>query len=95
MLELKQQCSESELSTVLDATYRQLLNRVPTESERLITAESRLRNQDIDLPDFIAEVAMSEAFQNRIASMAPLRAAPPQAWRCWDGPPPQQRPAAS
>ena len=75
MLELKQPCSESELRTVLDATYRQLLNRVPTESERLVTAESRLRNQDIDLPDFIAEVAMSEAFQNRIASMAPLRAA--------------------
>ena len=75
MLELKQPCSEDELRTVLDATYRQLLNRVPTESERLVSAESRLRNQDIDLPDFIAEVAMSEAFQNRIASMAPLRAA--------------------
>ena len=75
MLELKQPCSESELRTVLDATYRQLLNRVPTESERLVSAESRLRNQDIDLPDFITEVAMSEAFQNRIASMAPLRAA--------------------
>ena len=50
MLELKQPCSESELRTVLDATYRQLLNRVPTESERLVSAESRLRNQDIDLP---------------------------------------------
>ena len=37
--------------------------------------ESRLRNQDIDLTEFIAEVAMSEAFQNRIATMAPLRAA--------------------
>jgi phycobilisome core-membrane linker protein len=75
VLELKRPCSEDELRTVLDATYRQLLNRVPTESERLIIAESRLRNEDIDLPDFIAEVAMSEAFQNRIASMAPLRAA--------------------
>ena len=75
MLELKQPCSEDELQTVLDATYKQLLNRVPTGSERLISAESRLRNQDIDLADFIAEVAMSEAFQNRISSMAPLRAA--------------------
>ncbi len=75
MLELKQPCTEDELQTVLDATYKQLLNRVPTGSERLISAESRLRNQDIDLADFIAEVAMSEAFQNRIASMAPLRAA--------------------
>ena len=74
-LVLNQPCSEEELRTVLDATYRQLLNRVPSDEERLISAESRLRNQDIALPDFIAEVAMSEAFQNRIASMAPLRAA--------------------
>ena len=75
MLELKQPCSEEELQTVFDATYKQLLNRVPTGRERLISAESRLRNQDIDLADFIAEVAMSEAFQNRISTMAPLRAA--------------------
>ena len=38
MLELKQPCSESEFRTVLDATYRQLLNRVPTACERLVTA---------------------------------------------------------
>ena len=74
-LVLKQPCSESELRNVLDATYRQLLNRVPLENERLIGSESRLRNQEIDLDGFLAEVAMSEAFQNRIASMAPLRAA--------------------
>ncbi len=74
-LELKQPCSESELRMVLDATYRQLLNRVPLENERLLKAESMLRNQEIDLAGFIAEVAMGEAFQNRIATMAPLRAA--------------------
>ena len=74
-LELKQPCTESELRTVLDATYRQLLNRVPLENERLVKAESRLRNQDIDLSGFVAELAMSEAFQTRIANMAPLRAA--------------------
>ena len=74
-LELKQPCSEDELQTAVNATYKQLLNRVPTGNERLISAESRLRNQDIDLTEFIAEVAMSEAFQNRIATMAPLRAA--------------------
>ena len=74
-LELKQPCSEAELRTVLDATYRQLLNRVPLENERLLSAESRLRNQDIDLDGFLAEVAMGEAFRDRISSMAPLRAA--------------------
>ncbi|MGB1775933.1 MAG: phycobilisome rod-core linker polypeptide, partial [Synechococcus sp.] len=72
---LNQPCSESELRMVLDATYRQLLNRVPLENERMLKAESRLRNQDIDLAGFVAEVAMGEAFQNRIATMAPLRAA--------------------
>ena len=74
-LVLKQPCSESELRNVLDAIYRQLLNRVPLENERLIGSESRLRNQEIDLDGFLAEVAMGDAFQNRIASMAPLRAA--------------------
>ena len=74
-LVLQQPCSESELLTVVDATYRQLLNRIPMDSERLISSESRLRNQEIDLDGFLAEVAMSDAFQNRIASMAPLRAA--------------------
>ena len=74
-LVLQQPCSESELLTVIDASYRQLLNRVPLDSERLISSESRLRNQEIDLDGFLAEVAMGEAFQDRIASMAPLRAA--------------------
>jgi len=74
-LELNQPCSESELRVVLDATYRQLLNRVPLEGERLVKAESRLRNQEIDLTGFVAEVAMGEAFQNRLSTMAPLRAA--------------------
>ena len=74
-LVLQQPCSESELRDVMDASYRQLLNRVPLDSERLISSESRLRNQDIDLDGFLAEVAMGDSFQNRIASMAPLRAA--------------------
>ena len=74
-LELVQPCSESELRVVLDAAYRQLLNRVPLDNERLTSAESRLRNQDIDLDGFLAEVAMGEAFQTRLYNMAPLRAA--------------------
>ena len=74
-IELKRPCTESELRVVLDATYRQLLNRVPLEGERLVKAESRLRNQEIDLTGFVAEVAMGEAFQTRLSNMAPLRAA--------------------
>jgi len=67
--------SESELREVVDATYRQLLNRIPLESERLTTGESRLRDGQIDLEGFVAVVATSEAFQERLSKMAPLRAA--------------------
>ena len=72
---LNRPCDESELRTVIDATYKQLLNRVLLDEERLLEAESRLRNQDTSLAGFVAEVALSEAFQNRLFSMAPLRAA--------------------
>tara|TARA_Y100000287_G_scaffold125415_1_gene101216 strand:+ start:64 stop:858 length:795 start_codon:yes stop_codon:yes gene_type:complete len=67
--------SESELREILDATYRQLLNRVPLETERLTSAESLLRNGQIDLDGFVESVALSEPFQDRLSRMAPLRAA--------------------
>ena len=67
--------SEEALSTAIDATYRQLLNRIPLDSERLISAEARLKNHDIDLSGFVESVAMNELFQTRLSSMAPLRAA--------------------
>ena len=67
--------SESELREAADATYRQLLNRVPLESERLITSESQLRDGQIDLEGFVAAVATSDAFMERLSKMAPLRAA--------------------
>ena len=38
-------------------------------------AESRLRNEDIDLAGFIEAVALSDGFQTRLFNMAPLRAA--------------------
>ena len=74
-LVLKRPCDESELRSIVDATYKQLLNRVPLENERLLEAESRLRNEDSNLAEFIADVAMADAFQSRLYAMAPLRAA--------------------
>ena len=74
-LTLNRPCDESELLAVIDASYRQLLNRVPLDNERLWEAESRLRNEDINLNGFIEAVALSEAFQDRLYRMAPLRAA--------------------
>ena len=74
-IQLKAPFTEEELQIAIAETYRQLLNRIPLDTERLITAESELRNKDVDLSGFVKSVAMSEAFQNRLSSMSPLRAA--------------------
>ena len=52
-----------------------MLNRVPLEDERLTSPESLLCDGQIDLEGFIESVALSEAFQERLSRMAPLRAA--------------------
>jgi phycobilisome core-membrane linker protein len=74
-LRLNRPCTESDLQSIIDATYKQVLNRVPLQGERLIVAESRLRNDDTSLNQFVEEIAMSDAFQTRLFNMAPLRAA--------------------
>ena len=67
--------TEEELRTAIDATYRQLINRIPLEAERLTSSESKLRNGDIDLAGFIEAVALSDTYQDQLSRMAPLRAA--------------------
>ena len=74
-LSLVRGATESERREVVDAVYRQLLNRVPLEDERLTSPESLLCDGQIDLEGFIESVALSEAFQERLSRMAPLRAA--------------------
>ena len=74
-VELKSPFSEDELKNAVDETYRQLLNRIPLDNERLVSAESKLRNLNINLAEFIEAVAMSDAFQERLSRIAPLRAA--------------------
>ena len=74
-IQLKAPFTEDELQIAITETYRQLLNRIPLDNERLDTAESQLRNMDVDLSGFVQSIAMSEAFQNRLFSMSPLRAA--------------------
>jgi phycobilisome core-membrane linker protein len=53
----------------------QLLGRQPLASERLVDAESQLRNGELMVADFVAKVAGSELFERRLNRMAPLRAA--------------------
>jgi phycobilisome core-membrane linker protein len=67
--------SEGQLREVVEASYRQLLNRVPLAAERLGDAESQLRDGQISVAEFIALIAGSDLFQQRLTRMAPLRAA--------------------
>jgi phycobilisome core-membrane linker protein len=67
--------SEGQLKEVVEASYRQLLNRVPLAAERLTDAESQLRDRQISVAEFIAQIAGSDLFQQRLNRMAPLRAA--------------------
>lgn len=67
--------SEEQLREVVEASYRQLLNRVPLAAERLKDAESQLRDRQISVAEFVAQIAGSDLFQQRLNRMAPLRAA--------------------
>ncbi|MEB3177005.1 MAG: phycobilisome rod-core linker polypeptide [Synechococcus sp.] len=74
-IRLADQASDTEFEAVISATYRQLLNRDLFAAERLGDAESQLRAGNLSVADFVAQVALSELFQNRLRRMAPLRAA--------------------
>ncbi|MEB3301160.1 MAG: phycobilisome rod-core linker polypeptide [Cyanobacteriota bacterium] len=67
--------SEAQLNEVVKATYRQLLNRVPFAAERLLDAESQLRDGQISVAEFVGLIAGSELFLQRLNRLAPLRAA--------------------
>ncbi len=67
--------SETQLRAAVEASYQQLLNRVPLAAERLRDAESQLRDGQLSVAEFIGQIAGSDLFQQRLNRMAPLRAA--------------------
>ena len=67
--------SETQVQEVVQAVYRQLLNRVPFAAERQMDPESQLRDGQLSVAEFVAQIAGSELFQERLQRMAPLRAA--------------------
>lgn len=75
VLKLAMAASPAEQTQAIEAVYRQLLGRQPLASERLVDAESQLRNGELMVADFVAKVAGSELFNRRLNRMAPLRAA--------------------
>ena len=74
-LKLAKAPTPAEVKAVIAATYRQLLGRQPLAAERLGDAESQLRDGQLSVAEFVAVVAGSDLFQNRLDRLAPLRGA--------------------
>ncbi len=74
-VQLGRSASEAQVQEAIDATYRQLLNRPALASERLSDSESQFRNGQLTVAEFVAVVAGSDLFQQRLNSLAPLRTA--------------------
>ena len=64
-VELRAQASEEDLQVVIRAVYKQVLgNAHIMESQRLTSAESLLRNQDITVKEFVRAVAQSDLYRS-------------------------------
>ncbi|MEL7035041.1 MAG: phycobilisome rod-core linker polypeptide [Cyanobacteria bacterium J06592_8] len=64
-VELRPQATESDLQIVIQAVYKQILgNAHLLESDRLIDAESKLRNGDITVRGFVEQVAKSDLYRS-------------------------------
>lgn len=69
--ELRPNATEDDLQAAIRAVYRQVLgNAHVLESQRLISAESQLRNGDISVRDFVRAVAQSELYRSRFFEAA-------------------------
>lgn len=65
VIELRPNASEEDIQSVIRAAYRQVLgNAHVMESQRLTSAESRLRNGDLSVAGFVRAVAQSELYQS-------------------------------
>ncbi len=64
-IELWENASEDDLQGVIRAAYRQVLgNAHVMESQRLISAESMLRNRDINVRGFVRAIAQSDLYRS-------------------------------
>lgn len=66
VLELRSTSSDDEVAAVIRAAYRQVFgNEYLMERERLISAESLLRQHDITVRDFIRSLALSDLYREK------------------------------
>lgn len=71
-VELRPHWTEEDAQVVIRAAYRQVLgNEHLMSNERLISAESLLRNGDITVKDFVRAIALSEVYRNKFFHTLP------------------------
>lgn len=71
-VELRAHRSEQDVNAAIWASYRQILGHDHImESERLISAESLLRQGDISVRDFVRSIAQSELYRNKFFHTTP------------------------
>ncbi|MBX2862273.1 MAG: phycobilisome rod-core linker polypeptide [Leptolyngbyaceae cyanobacterium MAG.088] len=64
--------SEEDVALVIRAAYKQVLgNAHVMESERLLAAESQLRNGDLSVRNFVRVLAKSDLYKSRFISSSP------------------------
>ncbi|MCL2924106.1 MAG: phycobilisome rod-core linker polypeptide [Trichodesmium sp. MAG_R04] len=64
-LELRPNATEEDVQMIIRAVYKQILgNQYVMESNRLLSAESQLRNQEISVRRFVRQVAQSGLYQS-------------------------------
>ncbi|MGK7872834.1 MAG: phycobilisome rod-core linker polypeptide [Xenococcaceae cyanobacterium] len=72
LVELLPGRSEEEIETVIRAVYRQVLgNAYVMESERLIVPESQIKRGEINVREFVRQVAKSELYKSRFFDNCP------------------------
>ncbi|NER79944.1 MAG: photosystem I reaction center subunit XII [Leptolyngbya sp. SIO1D8] len=65
IVELRPNATEEDLQAVIRAAYKQVLGNIqPMESERLVSAESYLRNGTLSVRGFVEAIAMSDLYRS-------------------------------
>ncbi|NJN62571.1 MAG: hypothetical protein HC795_14580 [Coleofasciculaceae cyanobacterium RL_1_1] len=71
-LRLYPNASEQEMDQLIQSAYRQVLGNIHVmESERLTSAESRLRHGELTVREFVRELAKSNLYRGRFVDSCP------------------------
>ncbi len=71
-VELRQNPSQDDITAVIRAAYRQVFgNQYIMASERLVSAESLLRQGDISVRDFVRALALSDLYREKFFQSGP------------------------